>query len=420
MKSRSEKGRYTLTMHNSKKFGSPKHNDRNFDLSKNSSIDLERVRENLYFNPYEGFYRSGDSKLTFEEIEKEFYEKHLKAKVDKTNENYIRHRNKEKCISLKSYYSKHPPEESIFEIGDMTNHPDSTAMGQISHDFILWHEERFPKIVILNAAVHLDENTPHMHLRKVFMHRDKYGLEEVQMKGCLKDMGIERPDLTKKESRNNNRQQTYTKMCRDKLIELCKEHNLEIIEEPNLNRPKDISKNDYILAKQRDELDDLRANVKLLEKDNIDKQNALDKAKMELDKATKELELKENKSATIDNIFSRKKKYTKGEIADLVKSEEYYRNNYNSVLAEKENLLAKNTDLENRLKKSYRNNKELINDNEFKEKVLADKGIDKKLLEDYKRYINAPGMKKRISFNEYEKNNTSKVIKEKERDIYSR
>lgn len=412
MKSRSEKGRYTLTMHNSKKFGSPKHNDRNFDLSKNNSIDPGRVKDNLYFNRYDGFYYSGSHKLTFEEVEKKFYEKNLKAKVDKTNENYIRQRHKEKCITLKEYYSKHPPEESIFEIGDISNHPDGSAVGQISQDFIHWHKEHFPQIVILNAAVHLDENTPHMHLRKVFMHRDKNGLKEVQMKGCLKDMGIERPDLTKKESRNNNRQQTYTKMCRDKLIELCKEYGLEIITETNLNRPKDISKNDYILAKQRDKSDELEINI-------IDKQNSLDKAKMELDKVTKELELKENKSATIDNIFSKKKRYTRGEIADLVKSEEYYRNNYNNVLAEKENLLAKNTDLENRLKKSYRNNKELINDNEFKDKILADKGIDKKLLEDYKSYMNAPGRNKK-NINEYQKAITSKGNKEKERDIYSR
>ncbi len=377
------------------------------------------MKDNLYFNRYDGFYFSRSHKLTFEEVEKKFYEKHLKAKVDKTNENYIRHRNKEKCINLKSYYSKHPPEESIFEIGDMTNHPDDSAVGRISQDFIHWHKERFPKIVILNAAVHLDENTPHMHIRKVFMHRDKYGLEEVQMKGCLKDMGIERPDLTKKESRMNNRQQTYTRMCREKLIELCKEYNLEIIEEPNLNRPKNISKNDYILAKQRDELDDIRANKEQIEKDSIDKQNALDKVKIELDKVAKELELKENKSATIDNIFSKKKRYTRGEIADLEKSEEYYRENYNSVLAEKENLLAKNTDLENRLKKSYRNNKELINDNELKDKILSDKGISKSVYESYKEYINAPGVNKK-NINEYQKAVASKIIKEKERDIYSR
>ncbi len=412
MKSRSEKGRYTLTMHNSKKFGSPKHNDRNFDLSKNQSIDPERVKDNLYYNLHNGFYCSDFNTLSFEEIERQFYAEHFQAKVDKTNENYIKQRHKEKCINIRQYYSKHPPEESIFEIGDIDNHPDSTVLGHISHDFIEWHEKHFPGIVILNAAIHLDENTPHMHVRKVFTHKDKNGLEEVQMKGCLKDLGIERPDLTKKESRNNNRQQSYTKMIREKLISLCKEYNLEIITETNLNRPKDISKYDYILAKQNDEYQEVKINK--------------DKAKEELgeietnkDKAEKELEKIGNKSATINLLFSKKKRWKRSEIADLIAEIDNYKAESEDYKSKYESTKAEKDDLKNKLKRSQIANKELINDKELMSEILADKGISKSVYESYKDYMNAPGRNKK-NINEYQKAMTSKGNKEKERDIYSR
>ena len=60
----------------------PKHNDRNFNISHAEHIDPERVKNNRYWN------WTGNPKMSFEDAEIAFYEKHIKQHLDAQNARY--------------------------------------------------------------------------------------------------------------------------------------------------------------------------------------------------------------------------------------------------------------------------------------------------------------------------------------------
>ena len=61
----------------------PKHNDRNFNISHAEHIDPERVKDNRYWN------WTGNPETTFEAAEIAFYEKHISAHLEAQNTRYI-------------------------------------------------------------------------------------------------------------------------------------------------------------------------------------------------------------------------------------------------------------------------------------------------------------------------------------------
>ena len=101
-----------------------------------------------------------------------------------------------------------------------------------------WNENHGHPMQILNWALHQDEQgAPHFHLRRVWMHRDEEtGLLSTGQEEALKLAGVELPEPNKKEGRRNNRKKTFDKMCREKWIQISRQHGLEIEDTP---KPKD-------------------------------------------------------------------------------------------------------------------------------------------------------------------------------------
>ena len=64
--------------HNSRDFGSARHNDRDFDLSKAEHIDKDQLKKNIYITIYPG--------ETFRDTEIKFYRENFGAYVDDINE----------------------------------------------------------------------------------------------------------------------------------------------------------------------------------------------------------------------------------------------------------------------------------------------------------------------------------------------
>ncbi|MBE5825688.1 MAG: hypothetical protein E7307_03535 [Butyrivibrio sp.] len=77
----------------------------------------------------------------------------------------------------------------------------------------------------------MDEATPHIHEVQSFWYMEK-GMRMPGVDKCLEQMGIPLPDPSKPKSQKNNREATYTAMCRDKLIQIAKDMGLEIETEP--------------------------------------------------------------------------------------------------------------------------------------------------------------------------------------------
>ena len=107
---------------------------------------------------------------------------------------------------------------------------------------------------VLDWALHLDESTPHIHERHVFDCKNKYGEVAPQQEKALEALGFELPDPDKPLSRRNNRKITFDATCRKMLFEIAKRHGLDLEEEAEYGNRKYLEKQDFILAKQKEQL----------------------------------------------------------------------------------------------------------------------------------------------------------------------
>ena len=107
---------------------------------------------------------------------------------------------------------------------------------------------------VLDWALHLDESTPHIHERHVFDCENKYGEVAPQQEKALEAPGFDLPDPGKLLSRRNNRKIAFDAACRKMLFEIAKRHGLELEEEAEYGNRKYLEKQDFILAKQKEQL----------------------------------------------------------------------------------------------------------------------------------------------------------------------
>lgn len=104
-------------------------------------------------------------------------------------------------------------------------------------------------------ALHLDEATPHIQERHVFDCENRYGEICPQQEKALEALGFELPDPTKKQGRHNNRKMTFDSACRAMLFDIAKRHGLHLEQEPEYGGRAYLEKQDFILAKQKEQLE---------------------------------------------------------------------------------------------------------------------------------------------------------------------
>ena len=122
-------------------------------------------------------------------------------------------------------------------------------------DFMVEITERFGAHVhILDWALHLDESTPHIHERHVFDCENQYGELFPQQEKALEKLGFDLPNPEKPAGRNNNRKMVFDSACRALLFDIAKKYGLQLEEEPEYGGRKYLEKQDYILAKQKEQL----------------------------------------------------------------------------------------------------------------------------------------------------------------------
>ena len=206
-----------------------KHNDRQFDIRNAEHIDPERVKNNRYWN------WTGNPKMSFEDAEAAFYEQHIKHHLDAQNARYRAQRHAERAKTMDEY-RKSPqtcPEEVILQIGKMGDTIPADMMARIIQEQINWEQQQFPGVKVLDVALHMDEQgAPHIHERRAWVYTDKDGNLAISQNNSLEQMGVELPNPNKPRSRFNNRKMTFSRMCREHLLQICREHGLEIEEIP--------------------------------------------------------------------------------------------------------------------------------------------------------------------------------------------
>ena len=207
----------------------PRHNDRNFNINHAEHIDPERVKDNRYWN------WTGNPDTTFEAAEQAFYEKYIRQHLDAQNSRYRAQRHAERAKTMDEYRRSPQtcPEEVILQIGKFGDTIPADMMARIIQEQINWEQQTFPGVRVLDVALHMDEQgAPHIHERRAWVYTDKQGNLAISQNKSLEQMGVELPNPDKPRGRFNNRKQTFSKRCREHLLQICKAHGLEIEEIP--------------------------------------------------------------------------------------------------------------------------------------------------------------------------------------------
>ena len=256
-----------LTRHNGRagKHGTynPKHNDRSFNLANSEHIDPERVKGNIYWDCFHGFRSAlapqdpDDLAATFSDVERQFYESRYTTFIEGQNERNAKIRHTERNRSIPDLLSsrKTCPEETIYQLGTLDEHASAEDLLKIVTEFIEEFKGKFGEHVhVLDWALHLDESTPHIHERHVFDCENQYGEVAPQQEKALEALGFDPPDPDKPLSRRNNRKITFDAACRKMLFEIAKRHGLDLDEEAEYGNRKYLEKQDFIRAKQKEQL----------------------------------------------------------------------------------------------------------------------------------------------------------------------
>ena len=230
----------------------PKHNDRNFNINHAEHINPERVKLNRYWN-WTG------KEITFEAAEIAFYEKHIRQHLDAQNARYRAQRHAERVKSMDEYRRSPQtcPEEVILMIGKAGDTIPADMMARIIQEQINWEQQQFPGVKVLDVALHMDEQgAPHIHERRAWVYTDKDGNLAISQNRSLEQMGVELPNPDKPRSRFNNRKQVFSRMCREHLLQICREHGLEIEEIPQEKSKSGLSHVAYMTRQEEEKAAD--------------------------------------------------------------------------------------------------------------------------------------------------------------------
>lgn len=216
-----------MTIHNGRagKNGtySPKHNDRNFDISSAEHIDPERMPGNIYWN-WTG------KNISFEDAEKEFYELHCREHLDAVNQRHRKQRHPERVRDMNAYRTARQtcPEETLLMIGNEDEHLPPKTLRAICEKLKDWEENTVSGLRVLDMALHVDEEgAPHIHMRRAWIYRDENNVESIAQSKALQAAGIPLPHPDRPAGRHNNRKQTFSAMERQALYEICREYGIE-------------------------------------------------------------------------------------------------------------------------------------------------------------------------------------------------
>lgn len=199
------------------------HNERKFYRS---NVDENRVKDNIYFKQ-ESLEEAYD-KLFSKTIET-YNEKQNRADRKKTIEGYIQsiRDGQDKKNGEKLFY------ESIVMLGDkftagILNNPEQSEQAKkVLIEYAETFQERNPNLYLFNASLHMDEETPHLHLDYIPVATGyKKGLE------CRNSLSkaLEQQGMKSSKGQFDNATIEWQKRERAFLSELAKKQEINIVE----------------------------------------------------------------------------------------------------------------------------------------------------------------------------------------------
>lgn len=243
--------------------GSARHNDRSFLAGRSEAwrqehaphIDLERTDDNVVW--------TWDGQTDVEASERAWYAQEYQRAQEATNARYAREGHSDRCKSTDQLYEGRltRPEEMILQVGTQADGIDPAEFAQAVDRYLdkldEWDTTHGGHMHILSIALHVDEASPHLHIRRVWDYADRDGLTRLGQARALEAAGVPLPDPTKPTGRYNNRKMSFDSMARSWWQECCREQGWDIETEarPGM-RHKD--KRDFIYDQMTAEIDTAR------------------------------------------------------------------------------------------------------------------------------------------------------------------
>lgn len=196
-------------------------------------------------------YRKLKKTKHLEELERAFYEDHYASMLAKQNEKYMAKRQYKRCKSIDDLYDskRYQPTEEIGQYGNMDtkNKPTKEDMQKMVTVYVRWLKDwssvHGNHLHILDATVHMDEASPHFHLRYIW-DCEIDGVLTIAQEEAMKQSGLQLPEPDKDEGRYNNRNMTFTKMCRSKWQDICESYGYEVERQP-VKQPEEERENKH-------------------------------------------------------------------------------------------------------------------------------------------------------------------------------
>ena len=191
--------------------GSLKHNNRVFVAE---NVDADRISQNVVFvqRDLRGIYHE-----LFDEAVEEY-----NAKQKRKNRIIQDYYNK-----IKDGHQEHLFTEVIVQIGNMKDSncmmEETAVVRQILEEYMRGFEERNPSLRVFNAVLHMDEQTPHLHIDFVpFSKGNKRGIStKVSLKGAMKALGFAGT------GRNDTESMQWVRNEKENLATLMQQRGLE-------------------------------------------------------------------------------------------------------------------------------------------------------------------------------------------------
>ena len=147
------------------------------------NVDADRISQNVVFvqRDLRGIYHE-----LFDEAVEEYNAK--QKRKDRIIQDYYN--------KIKDGHQEHLFTEVIVQIGNMKDSncmmEETAVVRQILEEYMRGFEERNPSLRVFNAVLHMDEQTPHLHIDFVpFSKGNKRGIStKVSLKGAMKALGF--------------------------------------------------------------------------------------------------------------------------------------------------------------------------------------------------------------------------------------
>ena len=254
----------------------PRHNSRSGSIGNHILPNPER--KNIYITMDFDGNQTLHENVDFEAHEKDFYEVFRPA-LNAQNERHKKKGNHKRVMTMRQYREAHPPEETVFQVGNK----DQAIPEEVTRNAVVkFIEEAKAKwgsrYKIVDVAIHYDEPgsgggvcsdgnqsknlSGHCHIRAVYCAEGKDGWI-VSENQALAQLGITY-DESRPRTRYNNPKITFTRESRELFNQLVEEQNIAVETVPARPGKRSMTKEEYIAAQLREHQQELQDEVENL------------------------------------------------------------------------------------------------------------------------------------------------------------